>query len=318
MRAVIVGYGVIGKLHARILRERNALVAVCDIDKKAVADIGDVAVFDDYLEMLEEVRPDVVHICTPHYLHADMIVAALKRNINTLCEKPLCIKEADIPRILDAEKNSSAILGVCHQNRYNPCNLFVKEYLEGRDIKCASGQMLWNRDAAYYASGEWRGRISTEGGGVLINQALHTLDLMQWFLGMPDGLTASISNLTLKGSIEVEDSAFLIADGKVGFSFFATNGSAYNMPVEMTIKTSDETIKVMPRQAIIGDRLLEFPKKCENGVKSCYGSGHEALIADFYECIKNGKKFDIDGTEGSKVIRLILAAYTSEGEYIKL
>lgn len=318
MKAVIVGYGVIGRLHGKILREMGHLSAICDVDSDALADVDDVKKYSDYLNMLDEEHPDSVHICTPHYLHADMVIEALKRNINVICEKPLCIKVEDIDRILEAEKNSKAILGVCHQNRYNPCNVYVKEYLADKKILGASGQVSWVRDARYYESGAWRGKWETEGGGVLINQALHTLDLLIWLCGMPEGLIASVDNLTLKGAIEVEDTATILAKGESGFSFFATNGSACNLPVELTVKTEDEVIKVLPRIALIGEKKMDFPKEKYVGPKACYGDGHGALFTHFYECVENGSHFPIDGEEGAKVIRVILSAYKSHGQMTEI
>ena len=314
MRSAIVGYGVIGRLHGKILREMGYLTAICDIDAEALSEISDANTYGDYLQMLDTEKPDTVHICTPHYLHADMVIEALKRNINVVCEKPLCIKIEDIDRILAAERNSKAILGVCHQNRYNPCNAYIKEYLKDKRILGASGQVSWSRDAEYYASGAWRGRWDTEGGGVLINQALHTLDLLIWLCGMPEGLTATVDTLTLRDSIEVEDTATLLARGEVGFNFFATNGSACNLPVELTVKTEDETVKVMPRVALLGDKKVDFPKEKYVGPKACYGDGHGALFTHFYDCVEKGTHFPIDGEEGAKVIRVILAAYRSHGQ----
>ncbi|MBO5269218.1 MAG: Gfo/Idh/MocA family oxidoreductase, partial [Clostridia bacterium] len=266
------------------------------------------------------VHPDVVHICTPHYLHADMIVAALRRNVNVLCEKPMCIREEDIPRILEAERASSAQLAVCHQNRYNGANRFVKDYLADKKVECAAGHVSWHRDAAYYASGAWRGRWETEGGGVLINQALHTFDLLQWFCGMPDTLTASTANLTLDGKIEVEDTATVLCRGENGgnFTFTATNGNVKDCPVEISIRADGEWIKLMPKYVVVGDELHLFKDRHHMLGKTCYGSGHEVLIADFYDCIKTGRKFPIDGTEASKVIRLILAVYGSHGKTVTL
>ena len=318
MKTAVVGYGVIGKLHAGILRERGTLSAICDIDRDVLSDITDVELYSDYITMLDTHRPDAVHICTPHYLHAEMVIEALRRNINVLCEKPLCIREEDIPRILEAEKSSEAILGVCHQNRYNPSNLYIKEYLKDKTLKGGIGSVCWIRDAEYYASGAWRGKWDTEGGGVLINQALHTLDLMQWFCGMPEKLAASVSNLTLKEHIEVEDTAAISAKGVCDFNFYATNGGVGGLPVEITLRTDTEVIKVMPRYTVIGNEFKEFPKGKRTGAKVCYGSGHELLIDDFYSCIKAGRHFPIDGEEGAKVIRLILAAYKSRGEWIEI
>lgn len=318
MRAAIIGYGVIGPVHAKVIPQYGELAAICDTDPTKLAVIPDVLHYTDYRKMLDEVHPDVVHICTPHYLHTEMILEALGRGIHVLCEKPLCIRAEDIEIILEAEQKSGAQLGVCHQNRYNSTNRAVKEYLEGKKVDCAVGQVTWHRDAAYYASGVWRGKKETEGGGVLINQALHTLDLLQWLCGMPETVTANISTLMLKKEIEVEDTAALLCRGNADFTFYATTGSAKDCPVEITLRANGEWIKLMPRYTVIGNRFTAFEEKIKPLGKTCYGNGHEALIADFYHCIRSGKKFWIDGAEGAKVIRLILAAYKSCGNTVKV
>ena len=82
MRAAIIGLGVIGSVHSKVLRGMDALYAVCDIDESKFANFSDVKCETDYLRLMDELKPDVVHICTPHYLHADMVIAALERNIN--------------------------------------------------------------------------------------------------------------------------------------------------------------------------------------------------------------------------------------------
>lgn len=317
MKSVIVGLGVIGNVHYNVLKNIGTpAVAVCDCDAEKISGLTDVECYTDYIKMLDSVKPDVVHICTPHYLHEQMIIDALERGVNVLCEKPLCISLDGIERILSAEKNSKAILGVCHQNRYNPENVFLKDYLKDKKVVSGYGTVVWHRDNEYYSKDEWRGKWKTEGGGVLINQALHTFDLMQWLVGFPDTVTASISNLTLKGDIEVEETASVICSGKAGFSFFATNGSSASFPVTVTIKTEDETISVLPGKVITGSKVYEFKENDKVLGKACYGVGHQGLIQDFYDCVKTGRKFAIDGKEASKVIKLILASYESKGEKI--
>jgi len=320
MRSAIIGYGVIGKVHARAIPQYGTLEAICDINEEVLESAPAERKYTDYRKMLDEVRPDVVHVCTPHYLHAEMVIEALGRGINVLCEKPLCIREEDIGRILEAERKSTASLAVCHQNRYNSANLFVKEYLAGKTVTAAVGQVSWHRDEDYYASGEWRGRWDTEGGGVLINQALHTLDLMQWLCGMPEAITASISNLTLQEKIEVEDTAAVLCRGENGgnFTFYASNGSAKTCPVEVTLCIGKEIVKLMPHYVVIGNTLHTFEEKRRVLGKDCYGSGHEALIADYYDCIETGRHFEIDGAESAKVVRMILAAYRSQGNLVEL
>lgn len=320
MKSAIIGLGVIGNVHAKVLNKMGEeLVAVCDVDESRFELFPAVKGYTDYKKMIEEVQPDVVHICTPHNLHAEMVVFALNKGVNVLCEKPLCISYEQLDAVLDAEKRSCAILGVCHQNRYNPENLYLKEYLSGKTVLGGHGNVVWRRTADYYGKAEWRGTWSGEGGGVLINQALHTLDLMQWFFGMPQEVTARCDNLTLKGAIEVEDTANLVCTGgPVDFTFYATNGAPCYFPVSVMVKTEDENVQVIPNKFISSENNVDFKKEGECFGKSCYGSGHEGLVRDFYDCIKSGRKFTIDGVEASKVVKIILAAYKSNGKKVKI
>ena len=154
MRVAVVGLGVIGKVHLKVIAETdNQLISVCDINGDKLASFSDVSVYTDYVTMLENEKIDVVHICTPHYLHTQMIIEALNRNINVLCEKPLCIKKEDIPLILSAEQKSTAQLGVCFQNRYNISTLLVMEYLKNEEIISARASLRWHRDKEYYIQG---------------------------------------------------------------------------------------------------------------------------------------------------------------------
>lgn len=317
MRIAVIGLGCIGKVHCEIILQQAELVSVCDIDESKLDLYPSALHYTDYKKMLREVRPDVVHICTPHHLHASMTVFALDENINVFCEKPLCIDKNDITKILDAEKRSKAQLGVCLQNRYNAGNSFVKDYLKDKKIIGAVGYMSWSRDMDYYNSGSWRGKWATEGGGVLINQALHTLDLLQWFTSYPSAITASISNLSLQGKIEVEDTVAVVADCKdYKFTFFASNANSVNMPVHISVKTDSGLVTVMEDRVIVDGQLKILSSSDKFYGKYCYGSGHEFIIRDFYDCVKNGKKFDIDGAEGAKVIKMILASYASNSKTV--
>lgn len=319
MRAAVIGLGVIGKVHAAVLKEQGEeLVAVCDIRPDALEGY-DCAHYSDYIRMLDAERIGVVHVCTPHYLHADMTVEALKRGVNVLCEKPLCIKREDIPRILAAEKQSSAMLGVCFQNRYNPSSVFAKGYLEGRRAERAEGRLYWHRDAAYYASGEWRGKWATEGGGVLMNQAIHTVDLLIWLMGEPVTARGKISAEELGDVIEVEDTACaLFSGGKAPFTIYATNTAKKDMPVVIRVAAEGGELVITPSGAAVGGKPVKLDKTPGARGKSVYGSGHERLIADFYDCVRSGRKFPVDGEEGAKSVRAVLAVYASDGKDVPL
>ncbi len=326
MRSAIIGLGCISGLHrSAITRAGGELVAVCDCDaaklERFKASGAVCATYTDYTDMLANEQLDVVHICTPHYLHTEMIIAALRAGCHVLCEKPLCIREEDIDRILAAEAESGRQLAVCHQNRYNESTREALRLLSAGKPQSGFGWVVWDRDAAYYESGAWRGRWDTEGGGVMINQALHTLDLMLLFMGDPDTVQATCENRRLAGKIEVEDTAsalFRYADGRM-FNFYASNANAADFPVEMVLRTADEkTLTLTGTTLSVDGQALSFHHAKSEGGKSVWGNGHEMLISDFYDCIRENRPFPINGREGARVVRAILAMYKSNSREISL
>lgn len=161
----------------------------------------------------------------------------------------------------DAENKSEAMLGVCLQNRYNKSSQFVKRYFQNKKIDFAFGNVLWHRDKAYYASGEWRGKKETEGGGVLINQAIHTLDLMQWICGEPTSVCANTYNYSLKDVIEVEDTAVALFKGDTDFEFFATNTAKTDLPVEIRFIAGGDIVTLYPDKVLINGDVARYRKR---------------------------------------------------------
>ena len=322
MKVAIVGIGSISKNHIHALQKaEQQIVALCDVElsrcEAAKERFGlDCPVFSDYIQMLDAVKPEAVHICTPHYLHAPMCCEALSRNIHVLCEKPLAISHEQLAQIGAAVSASSATLGVSHQNRYLAASRLVKEFIADHPITAATAVMHWKRDASYYASGAWRGKWETEGGGVMINQALHTLDLLQWFCGYPKTLRATISNESLQGVIEVEDTAFgifTVDEGK-NFMIHATNAATGNFPVQIMLRCDKDTVELCRNNVVINGELHVTDDGVSTVGKAEWGVGHILLVQDFYDCIATGRKFPLDFEEASKVIRLILGMYASNGE----
>ena len=213
MKAVIVGCGNIGAVHAESIRrlEGASLCAAADIRPERAASYAEkygCRAYASLEEMLEKERPDVLHICTPHYLHVPMTAYALQRGIHVFCEKPPVISEEQLDALTRAAAEGPGRAGFCFQNRYNPGVLFIRELLaSGRlgKVKGARGIVTWNRGEAYYTQSGWRGRLETEGGGALINQSIHTMDLLGVFLGKPVSVEAQTANHHLPGVIEVED-----------------------------------------------------------------------------------------------------------------
>ena len=326
MKAGVIGIGAIGPIHINaLLSSEEEVQALCDTDiekcKAASEQFGLKArCYDDYREMIGKEELDVVHICTPHYLHAEMICFCLDRNVNVLCEKPLAINAIQLKQIEQSVLSSSAQLGVCQQNRFNASVKYLKELFRGQEILAAGGNLCWQRDASYYNSAAWRGTLQQEGGGIMINQALHTLDLLQWFCGMPESVIAHNSNDTLKGVIEVEESQLGIFKMKNGSRFVisATNACTHSFPIEIMFKSAET------EAMLIGDNMIvngKFVTKSDGSAlfgKEEWGVGHINLVREFYACLREKRKFSVDFYEASKVVQLILAMYASHGKEIMI
>lgn len=326
MRAAIIGTGAIAPLHIRALINcKQDIVALCDIDKEKAESVKaqfglHAEIYTDYKKMLDGGNIDVVHVCTPHYLHAEMVCAALDRNINVLCEKPLAISFAQLDEIEKAVKRSKAFLGVNLQNRYNLTVLYIKEFFKDKRVTSAEAHLVWQRDADYYAQGEWRGRWATEGGGVMINQAIHHLDILQYICGMPETVIATVANHAMRGVIEVEDTAFglfKLANGG-NFIVHATNAAKHCFPIGVMINSGKDTAEISADNMIINGKFVTKSDGLPLYGKEEWGTGHQKLIADYYDCLEKGKKFRVDFYEGSKVVRLVLKMYESHGNEIRI
>lgn len=330
-RTAVIGCGAISGNHINaIIGSGNKICALCDIlpehaqEKIEKFELDNVPIYTDYVELLEKEKPDSIHICTPHYLHAEMVIAALSRGIHVLCEKPLAINMEQLHAVLAAEEASTAQLGVCQQNRYEPRMLWLMDYIKEHGVKSGLGIVSWKRDAKYYASGPWRGKILEEGGGVMINQALHTLDLLQHLCGMPTHVTAHTSNDYHKDCIEVEDTAtahFELPDGMM-CHFYGTTAATADLPVQLQFVTMDKVRVIAGNDFVLlnGKPVeIEDTRDHANLVgKTVWGTGHAILIRDFYNCITEGRPFRVSGKEAAKVVRLILSMYQSNGQRIEI
>jgi UDP-N-acetyl-2-amino-2-deoxyglucuronate dehydrogenase len=194
----VVGLG-IGRAHADgvLSSERGKLVAVCDIDEKRLgkfkSEHPDVEAYPDFTEMLRDDRIQVVSICVPSGLHAKLAVQAMEAGKHVLVEKPIDITVEAAAKIEEARVRTGLKAGVIHQNRFNACMEPLREALDaGRLGRLILGTFAvkWFRDQKYYDAGGWRGTWEMDGGGSLMNQAVHTVDIMQWLMGEVDTVTS--------------------------------------------------------------------------------------------------------------------------------
>lgn len=331
LNVAVIGCGAIYPNHADAIVEYPGvkLYAVCDKNEeraKKAAHKYECKHYIDYEDMLKDKEINIVHICTPHYLHAPMAIKAMQSGKHVLTEKPIATSTSDALEMIRVSKETGRHFGVCFQNRYNSTSLRVKEILEsgkaGRVIG-AKAFVTWFRDEKYYTESGWRGTWEREGGGVLINQAIHTLDLLQWFIGDIERIKANVDTRVLEGVIEVEDTA----DATICFKnqakalFYATNGYVRNSPVEIEIVCENAVIKLCDDLIIkYKDGQVEQlkPTDKKTGEKAYWGASHGYLIHDFYNKILSGEKFGVGGEEGITALKMIECIYKSSktGEYI--
>lgn len=328
--AAIVGCGAIFPLHAGAVQQLDGvkLKMVVDSDpskaEQAAAEYACEAA-SDYLTLLERDDVQVVHLCTPHHLHAEMATQLLRAGKHVLTEKPLAHHLKAAEDLLAEARSSEAQLGVVFQNRYNAASRKIREFLDTKmlgKLICLKGIVTWHRDEAYYTDSPWRGRWSTEGGGVLINQAIHTLDLLQWFGGEVVSIQGSVTADALGDVIEVEDTAHAslrFADGVRGL-FYATNAYWANTPVELELVFEGGTLHQRGdclyltrdgQESLVCEPPASLDETGRITGKSYWGSSHRLLIADFYDHIRTGTRFAIGGEEGLKTLRLIAELYRS-------
>ncbi|MFY4773705.1 Gfo/Idh/MocA family protein [Metabacillus sp. RGM 3146] len=224
VRLGIIGIGAQGGTYARFITEGKVknmvLGAICDIDpsKKEMVEekYPDVPFYDNYIEMIESDNVDAIVTCVPHYLHPEMAINALKRNIHTLGEKPAGVYTKQVRELNEfAATKPELTFGIMFNQRTNPLYQKVKEVIDNGEIgKIRRTNWIittWWRPQGYYDQGAWRATWSGEGGGVLVNQAPHQIDLLQWICGMPKKVYSNLK-YGYQRNITVEDEVTALLD----------------------------------------------------------------------------------------------------------
>lgn len=345
VRTGIVGCGKGAHLHAQALQNlpESLFTAVCsrDINKANLfAEQYGVKAYSTIEEMFIKGGVEAVVICTPHPVHAETAVRAANAGMHILVEKPLASSLADCDAIIKAAKDHRVLLGTICQRRFYPPVRRVRQAIDqgkiGKPILGTVTMLGW-RDEAYYRSDPWRGSWAKEGGGVLVNQAPHQLDLLQWFMGPIDELYGYWGNLN-HPYIEVEDTALAVIKfkngglgnivvsnsqnpalyGKVhvhgengasvgvqtdgGAMFIAGMSSITEPPVNdlWTVKGEEQLLEGWRRED------TEFFNRINPMVYF-----HERQIEDFLRAIIKGGQPLIDGEEGRKTVEIFTSIYRS-------
>ena len=322
-KVALVGCGTIAPNHLRAIKSLPGIevVALCDTNlEKAEQRKNEYELncklYSDFDEMLENEELDSIHVATPHYLHAPMTIKALKKNINVFLEKPMCISCDEINDIIKAEEESCAKVCVCFQNRFNPSTVLAERIaMEDGGVKSAFGSVFWYRDEKYYTNSGWRGKYATEGGGVMINQAIHTLDLLCYYLGTPKSVAATVSNHHLKDIIEVEDSAegiIYFENGKKANFYTTTSFEGRDATILYLVTEKKRRIQIQYSAVYVDGEKVDDPSLVSDFIgKECYGNGHMYLIAKYYEALKNNTEMPVTLESAQYALRVLLASYRS-------
>lgn len=325
-RIGIIGCGRISVVYLKAFQEVSDLVEVCfAVDKEIKKAESFAANFEgclasDRLEDMLASELDVVHVCTPHYLHKEHVVACLNAGCHVLTEKPIAISMAESREMIETARRCDRQLGVIFQNRYIEGVQEVRRLIQAGDfgeIKGAWSHLTWFRPPSYYEC-DWKGSWEKEGGGVVIDQAIHSLDLVRYMTGMGvKEVQGHIARRVLT-NIEVEDEAdaAVMLDNGAVYIFSACNYYVKNNPIRIEI--SGEKGKAL----LTGnDMEIDLEGKTPYTVRPAlsdgasgevyWGAYHSVQVRDFYQKLAKGEAVPVDAGDAAKTLQLVLDIYHS-------
>lgn len=353
LRIALVGCGAIAPTQAGALRslpELASLVAVCDRQRERADAMGDEygVAARDFAAILADPEVDAVTVCTPSGAHAGVAIMAMEAGKHVLVEKPMEVSVAACQQMLDVQRRHEVRLAVVSQHRFDPASERVRQALdEGAlgPLVALDMRVPWFRTQEYYDSGDWRGTLDMEGGGCLINQGIHTLDLLRWMGGPVTAVTARMATAAHE-RIEVEDiivGTLEFASGALG-SLLASTATYPGFPARLAVYGRDgaaviegDGLKILEargRQSIDAAGPTAHALKVATGGTQAASSGgsafeedpwawgdaHRAQLRDFVEACREGRAPRVDGEAGLEAVRLIRALYESArtGQEVRL
>jgi len=333
LRFGILGCGLIGPHHARAIAglESAELVAVADVVPELAEDLGgehECHAYSSLEEMLSGVDLDVVCVCTPSGMHAENAITVLEACKDVFIEKPVDVTLEAADRLLEVQRATGRKVAVVSQHRFDAATRAVHEAVTngefGRKIS-GTAEVRWWRSQSYYDSGGWRGTWELDGGGVLINQAIHSLDLLQWLMGPIIEVTA-YTGLLAHERIEVEDTAVAIlkfAGGALG-TIMATTAAFPGLTATISVH-GDRGSAIIDNDKlryfhVVGENRAEQVMERYGEVESGPGAGadpgslsmvHRDQIQDLVEAIREDREPSVNLEEGRKPLAIIQGIYES-------
>ncbi len=330
-RFAILGCGMIANIHAEAIRclPDAELIGAADAFPTAAQNFCkkySIHAYESETELLSDVNVDVVCICTPSHCHAESAIRALECGKHVALEKPMALNTAQADQVIEACKKHNRLLTVISQLRFCEDVQRVKSLLEhnafGKIVMCNLSMRYW-RDESYFSSSSWRGRLAFEGGGALMNQGIHGIDLMQYILGEPEVLKGQIA--TLHHNIEVEDTAvalFRFEGGALGTlqgSTCTNPGFARKLEIhgDKGYVVLRENLIQMMQTAEEKIDLRSFSERDKGSFNKFSALGHELhamQLQNLLDAIEGRAPLLVDAHEGRKAIRIIEDIYTSSNK----
>lgn len=337
LRVGIIGIGNMGWAHLNCIYNRNVegmtVTAVCDTDTVRLKAAGEafpgVSLYEDYRALLADNNTDAVIVAVPHPLHAEIGIAALRAGRHLMVEKPADISVSRAERLNAAAKESGRVFGIMFNQRTNMLFQRARELVQGGELGGLKRTVWiitnWYRTQSYYDSGGWRATWAGEGGGVLLNQAPHNLDLWQWICGMPVAVSA-VCETAKYHNIEVEDEAIIrtrFAGGANGV-FITSTGE---FPGTNRLEISGTKGKIVIEDGLLKHWRLETDERevCETSEESFCSipfeykeyrseseTAHKGILQNFANAVLKGERLLAPGEEGINELTLSNAAYLSQ------
>ena len=336
MKYALIGCGRISPNHIEAAKNNQLeFVAMCDIvpdmmkQKSDRFDLANVRQYMDYHELLEKEKPELVAIATESGKHAAIALDCIEAGCNVIIEKPIALSIADAEAIIAAGKKQGVVVCANHQNRFNKSVQYMRKALEaGRFGKLSHGaaHVRWNRGKGYYDQAPWRGTWAQD-GGCLMNQCIHNIDLLRWFMGDDIDEVMAYTDQLQHNYLEAEDLGMALvkfSNGSSGLIEGTTNVYPRNLEETLYIfgekgtakaaGTSDNIIEEW-RFADELDDAEEVKHRFSENPPNVYGFGHTPLYADVIDAIKAGRAPLVDAEAGKRALELVLAIYKSAAEH---
>lgn len=334
MKYALIGCGRVAPNHIKAAKGNGfEILAVCDIDAEHIDDmfsrtaltqeeINSIHRYDNYEEMLEKEKPELVSIALPSSLHAKAALCVIEKGINVIIEKPIAMSIKDADAIIEAGERKGVVVSACHQNRFNKAVQEMRAALEkGRFGKLSHGAITirWSRGEAYYKQADWRGKWESD-GGTLMNQCIHGIDLLRWMCGDDIVKVYGITKRRLHPYIEAEDIGTAVvefANGMVATIEGTVNLADHDMEEHLSLFGENGSVKLGGTCAntIENWYFKDNPEETKDGFHektlNVYGNGHTSLFEDVADAIKEHRAPYVDAKAGKRALETVLAIYKS-------